>query len=76
MTQKRQSRGGALLSLAGAILIAVIANRGVVAIIPDFILRDVYGDIHGIFGLPLVIGTVIVFTVSWRWLTRLQGYDE
>lgn len=75
MSLENQSAKEGLQALLGAFVVAVIGNRGVVAIIPDFILRDEYGDIRGIFGLPLAVGTVVLFGMAFRWICQMQGHD-
>ncbi len=57
-----------LVGLAGGVVAAAIVVNGILAIIPDEILRDRYGDVHGLFQLALSVIAVVVFTASWRWL--------
>ena len=58
-----------LLCFFGGILAALIVTKGIVAIVPDVILLDRYGDVRGIFQLALAVVAITVFGASWRWFS-------
>lgn len=57
-----------LLGFSGGILAALIVVKGIIAIVPDAILLDRYGDVRGIFQIALAVVAITIFGASWHWL--------
>ena len=60
-----------LLGFSGGILVALIVVKGIIAIVPDAIMLDRYGEVRGIFQLTLAVMAIAIFGAIWRWLDRI-----
>ena len=63
-------------TLAVGILAAVIFVKGTIAIIPDAILRDKYGDIQGIFQLAFGVASIVIVGGIGKWFEEFMGWAE
>lgn len=60
------------LGMFGGILAALVVVKGIIALVPDFLLLDGYGDVRGVFQLALGVIALGVFSATWR---ALDGDD-
>ncbi|RVT41710.1 hypothetical protein [Sphingobium algorifonticola] len=56
----------------GSALAAVVVVKGIIAVVPDVILLDKYGDVRGIFQLGLAIIAITIFGAAWRWIDTID----
>jgi|GEM_PF-1260129 len=58
--------------LLGGLLAAIVIVNGLMATVPDSLLRDDYGDVRGLFQLALAVIGVTSFAATWHWLDGLR----
>lgn len=59
-----------LFDIFASVLATAIVVKGIVAVVPDMVLLNRYGEIHGIFQLALAVIALMTFGATARWLDR------